>query len=573
MSFASLNIAAAALKAQQQAIRVTSNNIANVNTPGYSRQSAELGTTTPERIGGFNFGRGSQLSSVTRSVDPFLARAQANNGTSLSFYTTLEQGLNSVESVFGSLDTPGLTANLDAFFKGFQQLANNPQDPAQRFNVRARAQDIVNELSTMRSQLVSAQMSADGAIDQKLAQANQLIDQIASLNTQIAANEIGANSQANDLRDQRDLAVNKLAKLIPIQIVNGQNSEFIIQTRGGDLLVQDSTARHLARGAAGPTGFASIVLEGSNMPLKGLDQGGEIGGLLTLRDQKMAGYIADVDSIAANLIFAVNQQHANGAGLTLAKTVTAGQAASNPAGPVNADPSVPFAGQIVTGSFRVHVYDATGNPTPLGGTLINITAGTTTLNNVATQLNAVPGITASVDAQGRLNITATGGGSIGFSNDSSNFLAAYEINTFFHGSNASNIALDANIAADANRIAAGAIDPATSAHPPGDNTVALAIFGLQDKAVSVDGTAAASLHNRATTLAIRYGTDVDAAKQGRIFRQAEADSLAAQRQAVSGVNMDEELIAMMKYQRAYQASAKVIQSTNTMLDSLMGLIR
>ena len=573
MSFASLNIAAAALKAQQQAIRVTANNIANVNTPGYSKQTPDLGTMNPERIGGFSFGRGAQLSDIRRAVDPFLARAQAANGSALGFSTTIEQGLNAVENVFGSLSAPGLAANLDAFFQGFQQLANNPQDAAQRFNVRARAQDIINGLSDMRQQLVTAQTSADAAIDQKLAQANQLLDQIASLNTRIAASEIATASQANDLRDQRDLAVNKLARLVPIQVINGQNSEFIIQTRGGDLLAQDGTARHLARGGVGPTGFASIVVAGTNSPVQGLDQGGDIGGLLALRDQKLGGYIASVDSIAANLIFGVNQQHASGAGLTLASSVTSGQPAANPAGPVDADPNVPFAGQIVTGSFRVHVYDAAGNPTPPGGTVINITAGATTLNNVAAQLNAVAGITAAVDASGRLTVTAAAGGAVGFSDDTSNFLAAYEINGFFHGRNGADIALDPAIAADANRIAAGRIDAATSAHPPGDNTVALAILGLQDKAVSFDGTAAASLHDRATGLSSRYGTDVAAAKQDRAFRQAEAESLKSQRQAVSGVNMDEELIAMMKFQRAYQAAARVIQSTNTMLDSLMGLIR
>jgi len=574
MSFSALNIAASSLKAQQQAINVTSNNIANVNTPGYSRQTADLGTALPEKLGALNFGRGVQLADIRRAVDPFLIRAQANNGGQLAFSNTVEQGLNSVESVFGSLDTPGLATSLDAFFQGFQQLANNPQDTAQRFNVRARAQDIVNELSGMHSRLVSAQTSADANIDQSITQANQLLDQIASLNTRITARETGISGQANTLRDQRDTAVNNLSKLLPVQVISGAHGEFIIQTKNGDLLAQDNTARHLARGGSGPTGFPSIVIKSTNAVVQGLNQGGKIGGLLALRDSQLNSYITQVDSIAANLTFGVNQLHASGAGLTLPSAVTSGQTATNPASSiVNTDANVPFASRIVTGSFKIHVYDSTGMPTPAGGTNVTITAGSTTLNNVASQLNAVAGITASVDSTNHLVINAAAGNTIGFSNDTSNFLAAYEVNSFFHGGNASNIAISSNIAADGNNIAAGAIVATTSLHPPGDNSVALGILALQDTAIAFDGTTPASLHNRSTNLSSQYGTDVATSKQNRIFREAESQSLTSQRQAFSGVNTDEELIAMMKFQRAYEASAKVIQTNNTMLDSLMGLIR
>ncbi|MDQ6957864.1 MAG: flagellar hook-associated protein FlgK [Mariprofundaceae bacterium] len=574
--FGALNIASSSLKAQQQAINVVSNNIANVNTPGYSRQTPTLGTAVAEQLDGFNFGRGVQLSDIRRVVDPFLIRAQVNNGSQFTFSNTVEQGLNAVESVFGSLGTPGLATSLDAFFQAFQQLANNPQDTAQRFNIRAHAQDIVNELSGMRSQLVAAQTSADANIDQSITQANILLDKIASLNDQIRTREVGINGQANDLRDQRELAVSNLAKLLPVQVVNGANGEFIIQSKGGDLLVQDNTVRHLARGGVGPSGFPSIVIQNTNAVVQGLNQGGKIGGMLALRDGQLSSYITQVDSIAANLTFGVNQLHTSGVGQTLPATVTSGQTATDLTGTslaVDADTSVPFASQIITGTFKVHVYDSTGTPTPAGGATISITAGTSKLNDVATQLNGVAGISASVDTTGRLIINAVAGNTIGFSNDTSNFLAAYEVNSFFHGGNASNIAISSNIAADGNNIAAGVINSTTSLHPPGDNGVALGIFTLQNTAITFDGTTQTSLHNRSTNLSSQYGTDVATARQNRLFRGAESQSLASQRESFSGVNTDEELIAMIKFQRAYQASAKVIQTTNTMLDSLMGLIR
>jgi len=177
-----------------------------------------------------------------------------------------------------------------------------------------------------------------------------------------------------------------------------------------------------------------------------------------------------------------------------------------------------------------------------------------------------------VDVAGRLVVDA-GVNTIGFSNDTSNFLAAYEINSFFHGQGAGDLALSSAIAADAANISTGMIDPVTSTIQPGDNSAALAVMAIQNSAISFDGTSAMSLHDRTSALSTRYGTDVAVADQQRLYREAEMESLATQRQAISGVNVDEELIEMIKFQRAYEASAKVIQTTNSMLDSLMGMMR
>lgn len=570
---AALNIAASSLKAQQQAIDVISHNIANVNTPGYSRQTATLGTAVPESQGAMHFGRGVQLADIQRAVDPFLNSSLNTSGNQLAFAKTLEQGLTVVESVFGSLDAPGLASSLDSFFQAYQSLANNPQDAAQRNNVRNFGIDIATHLKLMRDQLVSQQNSADSGIDGRITQANQLIDQIASLNIQISRRENTTGSTANDLRDQRDLAAQNLSKLVPVQVVNANDTAYMIQTMGGDLLVQDSDVHHLARGGSSGTGFSGVVIQGSTALLSGIDAGGEIGGLTTLRDSRLGSYISQLDSLTANLAFGINRLHASGAGLVLPASVTSEIAAAAPASAVDAaGQNVPFAGQIVTGSFQVHVYDAAGTPQPAGGTTINITAGTTTVNQMVAGLNAVTGITASLDASNHIVINA-GTGSVGFSNDSSNVLAAYEIGTFFHGDNASNIAVSAMVTADANSIAAGAIDSTTSLNNPGGNSVALQIIGFQNSATGIDGSTSASVLERTANLSVDYAGHVQAANQQRVFREAESQSLTAQRQALAGVNTDEELINMIKFQRAYEASAKIVTTSNQMLDSLLGLIR
>jgi len=575
MIFDSLNIAASSLKAQQKAIDVVSHNISNVNTKGYSRQTANLVTAAPEKINGLTLGRGVNVASVQRIVDPIINQAQLNNGSQLAFQTTVSGGLKAVENVFGSLQSTGLASSLDDFFLSWKQLANNPQDNGQRVNVRAKSTALVNNLSNMQQQMRTVQVNTDSNIDQSITNANQVLDNIASLTIQINRQESGSKGTiglANDLRDQREQAVRDLAKLVPVQSISG-NGAFMVQSLNGDLLSQDGISRQLARGAAGANGFASVVIKGTNAPVLNNVSGGDIGGMIDLRDNKLGTYLTQVDSIAKNLIFSVNQIHANSTNPTKHTSLT-GEQVSDPAIALNATTqTAPFAAKVQAGTFKVHVYDAAGAPVLGGGSTITLGAATT-MNQVATSLNGVAGITATVNGSGQLVMSATTAGqSFALSGDNSNFLAAYEVNNFFHGGDTASMALSTAIQTSANAINTSQADPATSAIQNGDNTSALAILALQDQALSVDATASSSLHNRTTSLSTLYGSDVAVATQQKSFRTVEATSIENQRQAVSGVNIDEELISMIKFQRAYEASAKVITTTNQMLTSLMGLIR
>jgi len=566
----SLKIGATALFAQQKAIDVVSQNIANVNTPGYSKQNAELVSRLPSHISGKDFGNGVKIAAIRRSVDHILTDAQTRNGEQTSYSKTLHQELQGIEVVFSNLDTPGLTTVLNDFFAAQQQLTNRPEDPATRHNVLARARDVATHITDMRRQLADHRNSINQQISPLLEQVNTLLDQIADLNRQITL-----RPTANDLLDKRDKAIQDLAQLVPIRRITTNDTGLLLQTPGGDLLVRDDMTRHLKIGAGSP--FGKVEFVDTSLPAAGVEQGGKLGALLELRDGRIANYIGQLDSLAANLIFSLNQQHTGGTGLTAVSSYTAGQASTDPAGTsiaVNADPSVPFASQIKTGTFTIHVLDSTGNPlTPPGpgGTGISITAGVTKLSDIATAINAINGVSASIN-KGRLNING-GNNRIVFANDTSNFLAAYEINAFFHGSSAANISVDDAINNDSGRIATGMADAATSAVSPADNRVALAILTLRDKAISIDGTNAASPAQRASTLAGDYGMETAAAMRQLSYHEAEADILNRRREAVSGVNVDEEMIRMIELQRAYEASAKVIQSSNRMLDSLMGLIR
>lgn len=568
-----LQIASKSLTTQQQGMDTVSHNIANVNTEGYSRQTANLVTAPSDQMGLFNFGNGVQLDSISRSMDPLIAHAQIANNTQASYANTLKEGLSSVEATFGNLGVPGLTSTLDAFFNAQQLLANSPDDPIARTGLAARASDITTLLSSMQQQLVARQQSANQEVGTLINEVNTLLDNIADLNTQIVKKESGGKdgSQANDLRDRRDIEVLRLAKLIPLQQVVTNDDGLMLQTLGGDLLSQGSYARNLEVGPVAGSSFDVVKFSDNGMTAVGIEGGGKIGGLMTIRDTQLADYISTLDSLAKNLIFSVNQLHSGGTGTTAVTSYTSGLAPVNAAAAVDADPDIPFAAKIVDGSFTIHVLD--GNPpTNPAGTAVNITAGATTLNQIATDISAIAGVTASVNASGALVIDG-GANRVVFSNDSSNFLAAYEINTFFHGSAAADISVDAAILADAGRIATTTADATTSAVAINGNAIAMNILVLRDQTLNVDGSSPASLTERATNLAGDFGMDIAAATRESIFRESEATTLSLQRDSISGVNLDEEMINMMTFQRSYEAAAKVIQTANQMLSTLMGLIR
>ncbi len=574
-----LNIAANALAAQQQAIDVVSQNVSNVNTPGYSRQTPEMAALSPTVINGLSIGNGATVDNIQRAANPILNQAIASNDSQVAYWQSMQQGLSGLNAAFGSIGGTTLSSSLDSFFQSFQTLANNPQNTASQQAVVTSAQSLSTQITGMDQQLVNQQSANFQQIPAMLSSVNSLLDKIASLNANISNQYATSTSPPSTLLDQRDAAINQLSKLIPVQQVSSTTASsggIMLQTPSGDMLVSGDTAKHLALGAGSTATNINVVYQGTTTPLTGLDQGGQVGGTVALNG-KIGGYLTQLNSLAANLAFSVNQLQASGTGSSAVSSYTAGQAATAPAGAstaVNLDSNVAFASHINTGSFKIYVLDASGNPVNAGGSTINITAGTTTLANIASQINTagVAGLSASI-ANGKLTINGGSTNHVVFGADSSNFLAAYEVNGFFHGSTAANLSVASAVQADPGRVATTAIDPTTSTVPAGGNGVAQAIFALSQSAVSIDGSTAASFSTRAASLAGGFGQDASGAQQQLSAQQAVGTSLSNQWQSISGVNLDQQMVSMLQFQQAYQASAKLISTSSTMLNSLMGVIR
>ncbi len=554
--FRALDAAASALIAQQRAMDVISNNIANAHTPGYAREEALLAPRADERIGGVVLGRGVHVAAVRRIVDPLLEKALTGAEAQTRFWQTQAEALQNLSPIFGNLAQTRLADALNRFFSAWQGLAAQPADPVQKALVRDAAQTLADTIRTTRAELVQAGDALRTRLGDGIARVNAILDEIAQINAELARLESQPNAPAGNLRNRRAALLQELASWIPFQQVQNPKGELMLATPGGGLLLAGTNARHLAV-QQNAQGKLTIVWAKTGAPAQGLDQGGRIGAWLQLHNTRIAGYLQSLDAWAGDLAFRVNALHGSHAQADWTS------AASNPALPIS-DPAQPnaLAARVVSGSFTVHLYDATGAPVQPGGYAITIVQGTTTMNDIAAQLSALPGVIAQVDAAGRLVIHVQNG-TLAFGQDTSGFLAAYGLGGVFQGHDAATIQLAPAVAASADAIAPGYADPTTSAIAPADGTAAQAIFWL----------ASSDLPTRLDAWIAGFGTDLQQAQTRAQSAQAARDALAQRREQISGVNTDEEMIAMMRAQRAFEAAAKAIATTNRMLDALMGVIR
>ncbi|WP_291498917.1 flagellar hook-associated protein FlgK [Desulfocurvus sp.] len=310
--------------------------------------------------------------------------------------------------------------------------------------------------------------------------------------------------------------------------------------------------------------------------------GGSLAGLLTTRDQYLGTWQDELDALASALVWEVNFAHSQGAGLTNFTTVT-GTSAAEDSSAALADSGLAFAGRIQSGALSIALYDAASGEA-LGVADLDFSSLTPgvavfdpavhSLDDVAAAINAAcPGqLTASV-TNGALAIAAADGVEFQFAGDSTGLLAALGINTYFTGSDASDIALNP-LLADPSRVNASAVD-ATGDANAGGNTTALAIAALAGKetvvATSAGDARSSSLQDYFGTLVGKVGAATATAAFNTAYHTSLAESLYDQQEAVGGVNLDEELIRLEQFQRMYQTASTLIQTSMELFDTLIAL--
>ena len=312
------DIARSALTTSQQALAVTGHNVANVNTPGYSRQETVLTERPPLNGQPGMVGTGVQATSIRRYTDQFINRQLMTVQQNLGRLSVSQEELSRLQNLFGDSNDQGIAARMNDFFSALQDVSTNPGEPAARSVLLANAGQLASSMNQVSSDLTTARQSLNFQVQQTVTEINSLSKQIAELNSQIVSAE-ATGQNANDLRDQRELALNDLATRIDITTVESGTGALTVFAARGQVLVDGSTVRQLSA-IENPDNdglFSVGYSTGGTRPLSidALISDGRLRSLLDVRDTTVRDLEASFDRLAATLANAVNGIHRQGYGL------------------------------------------------------------------------------------------------------------------------------------------------------------------------------------------------------------------------------------------------------------------
>ena len=303
-----LAIATRALLNSNAGIDITSNNVANANVEGYSRQRPVFEESPPIQYGGLEFGNGANLTQVQSVRDKLLeiriqqeTQQQADSGAYLG-------AMQQVQSLFGNSQGGGLETAVNGFFDSLTQLTSNPSDPALRQTVLTAGQNVAAAFNQLSSNLSQAQTQLDQSVSTATDNVNQLTSEIASLNPQIEALQ-ASGQNAGTLEDQRNELINKLSQLIDVHTIQSDNGFTLTAANGAALVVgNQSFALTVQRDPS--TAMLHVFSNGKDIT-SGI-QAGQLHGLIQARDTSIPSYQSQLNNFAASLSNAVNSVHAAG---------------------------------------------------------------------------------------------------------------------------------------------------------------------------------------------------------------------------------------------------------------------
>ena len=697
----SLQTAASGLQAAQASLRAVSDNIANVNTPGYVRKVVDQAQRVV--VGA---GQGVDITGVRRVTDQYLQTASLTAGSDASRFTSLATTLDTAQSLFGDPSSPGSFFNLPAEISAsFASLANNPSSSLLRGQAVNTVSNFLSESDRITTQLGQLRTTVGNQLSDDIAKANGLLKQIDQLNVSIAQAKVagGDSSGSENIQSQQ---LDELSKLMNVRVEARVGGGVTVRSAEGIELAGDGAATLTYNSSSSTPGYISVMTAGANSgPQAVTVSSGEIRGLLDLRDQKIPNLADQLGELVSRTAQQINADHnastavpapstLNGrnTGLDLPTAVSgfSGQttvAILNAAGAVQKTVAIDFTAGTMSvnggpGSAFTPANFLTSLNTALGASgsatfangALSISAGglngvaidkgtaqkagegfsqffglndlirSTGLSTYDTGLSATdnngftPGgqitlrlsqpdgrpirdVTVTVPGAGTplmsdllnaLNNNATGVGLYGaFSLDAQGGLtfagtpplspqvsvvqdntqrgaggpsisALFGLGVGPRMGRAGTFQVDPAIAANPMAMALGTLDLSVAAGQPaisaGDGRGALALSQAADQSTLFK--AAGGLSNMTMTLsdyAAQFsgsiGRDAATADSQKTAAEAVQTEANTRRQAVEGVNIDEELVAMTTYQQAYNANARMITATKEIFDVLIGLIQ
>ena len=414
---------------------------------------------------------------------------------------------------------------------------------------------------------------------------------VASGNVTFKVSVDGGKTWLKDENGEDTFAITKEGALLP----DGKGTLSISDGTGGPLTTEDRFQVLPNKSLFWYETSASKVNITPQLLSNGQDNerrliGGSLAGYFQFRDAGVGGYLEKLNAFSESLAWEVNRIHSQGTGLERFEEVIGTYSVIRKDAALGTEAGLAYGDKLESGNLMISVYDqSTGalvrsqaldfveddpaDPTTLG--IQNFDPTTHTLEDVEDALNRSfgPALTATI-LDNRLQITADEGYDFAFGSDSTGLLAALGINTFFEGSDARTLAINNNVRTNTSQINTGHVNGAGEMNR-GDNTTAKAIAALQSKAVATrtvsEGTTLQTLGEYYSTLVAKAGSDTQTAKFNFEYQEALAKDLKARQESVSGVNLDEEMTNLIKFQHAYTAAAKLITTAESMLEVLLGL--
>ncbi|MGZ3592820.1 MAG: flagellar hook-associated protein FlgK [Syntrophales bacterium] len=452
------NTARDAISANLTAMNVTGSNIANVNTPGYSRLRPDFGS-----IGVFNTASdqqqvGVKITSIERLYDKYLDQQVVQQEQYGAYSQSQLDVLNNVQTVFNESTGGGVNDLLSQFWGAWSQLSANPSGITERDSLVSVSQSLASMFNQKANELINIQNDTNNEISSDVTKLNTDLAQLADYNDKIVQIQ-NSGGTAADLCDKRTELLKNISQIADVNYYEEKDGSVNVYISNGRSLVEGTNVWNLnVKANPNNSNYYDIVFaDAPNQVINGDLKGGQLAGLIDVRDNKVAGYLNDLNSMASTIITKVNALNSSG-------------------------------------------YDLNGNA---GGNFFSTTS------------------TLAKDMQ-----------------------------------------VDSSIVADVRKIAAG-----TTVNGDGDN--ASSIAALQNDASSMGS--GMTIDNFYESLTSRVGQDVVNAQNTLDHQTFVMNQLENQRDAVSGVSLDEEMLNLIKYQAAYNAAGRLVATVNTMMNNLINL--
>lgn len=556
--FSALDISTSGLQVSQVQLDVTSHNIANVNTEGFSRQRVELTTRFPITREFGQIPQGVAVGRIGRLRDALLDGAFRRQVGGLGESDLIARYFSQVEATFIEPTENSFSTRIGQFFQAFNDFANNVELLPSRQAAISEAEAIATTFQDAAGRINRIRTNVNNEVENIATQINGIAEQIANLNDRIRPLEVGTR-EASDLRDERDNLLDELSRLVDTHFVETPSGEINVVIANEQLIYGNrfNAVEAVANPALDPERPDLFEIQFVNSGRLLTPNSGQLAAAFEMRDTILTDIDANLDELASTFMLEMNRIHTAGRGLeAYSGAFTSANAVTDPSLALNA---AGLGFTVTPGSFDVVVYDAANN-----AVTTNIAVGAaTSLNDLATALNGVANISASV-TNGQLTVTPAAGFSTRFANDTSDALSAIGLNVLFTGSDARDIGVNQDIVANPNLLSSGFDSDITAT---GDNSAALAMADVQHALIYNSGASNINefFESSLTEIAIDARANLNRLEVETEF----VEDFDRRRQEVSGVNLDEEVTNLIQFQRAFEASARALATVDRMLDTLI----